>query len=170
MSRAIQAQDARDACRVLEYLIHDLVVAHQLYDLFGKISKRATVHPETEKAVRRMYISYLLLALDKFLEFYAKYKWLVPEAQRARCRTIQKELTRRKIRNLRNTFIGHILNKKTGQPISNMEIDAAFNTVTEKDLNTFLRWIHISGNTTSPDTIVGALEAVYAELRRLHGS
>jgi len=169
MPRAIQKQDAKDAIWVLEYLIHDLVIAHQLYDLFGDIGKRATVRPETEKAVRRMYISYLLLALDKFSEFYGKYSWLVPDAQKIRCRGIQKELTRRRMRDLRNTFIGHILNKKTGRPISNAEIDAAFNAATGNDVIAFLRWIHVPGNTTSPNTIVGTLEAVHAELRKLHG-
>lgn len=72
MPRVIKEQDAKDACWILEYLIHDLVVAHQLYDLFDNIGKSATVRPETEKAVRRMYISYLLLALGKFSEFYGK--------------------------------------------------------------------------------------------------
>jgi hypothetical protein len=116
-----------------------------------------------------MYISYLLLALGKFSEFYGKYSWLVPEAQKIRCRAIQKGLTRRRIQDLRNTFIGHILNKKTGRPISNTEIDAAFNAATGNDVIAFLRWIHVAGNTTSPDTVVGALEAVHAELRRLYG-
>lgn len=169
MPRAIREQDVKDACWILEYLIHDLIVAHQLYDLFGDIGKRATVQPETEKAVRRMYISYLLLGLDKFHEFYSKYSWLVPKAPKHRCREIQKELTRRRIRDLRHTFIGHVLNKNTGRPISNAEIDAAFNAATENDVTAFLRWIHVSGNVTSPNTVVGALEAVHAELRKLHG-
>ena len=169
MPRAIPTQDAKDACWVLEYLIHDLIAAHQLYDLFDDIGKHATVHPETEKAVRRMYISYLLLALNKISEFYGKYSWLVPDAQKARCRAIRQELNRRKIRGLRNTFIGHILNKKTGRPISNAEIDAAFNAATGNDVIAFLRWIHVSGNTVAPDTVVGALEAVHAELRKVHG-
>lgn len=169
MARAIQPQDAKDACWILEYLIHDLIVAHQLYDLFADIGMRATVNPDTEKAVRRMYISYLLLALEKFSEFYGKYSWLLPEPQKGQCRAIQEELTRRKIRDLRNTFIGHVLNKKTGRPISNTEIDAAFNAATNNDVGTFLTWIHVSGNTTSPDTVVGALEAVHAALRKVHG-
>jgi hypothetical protein len=169
MPPTISKQDATDACWVLEYLIHDLIVAPQLYDLFNDIAKRATVLPETEKAVRRMYISYLLLALYKFLEFYKKYGWLLPDAQKVRCRAIQKELTQRKVSDLRNTFIGHILNKKSGRPIANTEIDAAFNVATGNDVVAFLRWVHVPGNTVSPNTVVGALEAVHAELRKVHG-
>ena len=169
MPPAVTTQDAKDACWVLEYLIHDLIVAPQLYDLFCDIGKRANVLPETEKAVRRMYISYLLLALDKFSEFYEKYGWLVPNTHKVRCRDIRKELTRRKIRNLRNTFIGHILNNKTGRPILNSEIDAAFNAATGNDVIAFLRWIHVPGNTIAPNTVVGALDAVHAELRKVHG-
>jgi hypothetical protein len=97
MPRVIQVQDAQDACWILEHLIHDLIVAHQLYDLFDDISKLATVRPETEKTVRRMYISYILLALCKFSEFYDKYGWLVPAEEKIRCCRIQKELTHRKI-------------------------------------------------------------------------
>jgi len=168
MPRTVQPQDAKDACWILEYLIHDLVVARQLYDLSSDIGKRVTVHPETEKAVRRMYISHLLLALAKFSEFYGKYSWLLPEPQKTKCRAIQKELTRRKVRDLRNTFIGHVLNKKTGRPISNADIDAAFNAATNHDVHAFLRWIHVSGDTASPNSVVGALEAAHAELRKLH--
>jgi hypothetical protein len=169
MSTAAHRQEAQDACWILEYLIHDLIVAHQLYDFFGETGKHATVQPETEKAVRRMYISYLLLALQKFSEFYVKYSRLLPEPQKSRCGAIQKELARRKVRELRNTFIGHILHKKTRRPISNAEIDAAFNSATDNDVAAFLRWIHISGNTTSGNTIVGALESAHAQLRKIHG-
>jgi hypothetical protein len=169
MSAAARRQQAEDACWILEYLIHDLIVAHELYDLFGEIGKHATVHPETEKAVRRMYISYLLLALQKFSEFYVKYSRVLPEPQKGRCRAIQKELERRKLRELRNTFIGHILHKKTKRPISNVDIDAAFNAATDNDVAAFLTWIHAAGNTTAPSTIVGALESVHAQLRKIHG-
>jgi hypothetical protein len=169
MAQMIQPQDSNDACRALEYLIHDLIVAHQLYDFFADVGKDANVHSEAEKAVRRMYISHLLLALQKFSEFYGKYKWLLPEPHKAECRAIQRELTRRQVRDVRNTFIGHILDKKTNRPISNSDVDAAFNRATNNDLRAFLSWIHVSGNTASPATVVGALAAAQATLRKAHG-
>ncbi len=167
MPREIQVRDVKDASLALDYLIHDLIVAHQLYDLFGVIKERATVHDETEKAVRRMYISYLLLSLDKYSEYYEKYGWLLPDMAKQRCREIHKELVRRKIRKLRHTFIGHILNKD-GRPISSVEIDAAFNAATDSDIHAFLKWVHISGTVMNPDTVVGVLQLAHSELCRIH--
>lgn len=167
MAHSAQPHATRDALSILEYLIHDLIVAHQLYDFFAYVAKHADVKPETDKAARRMYVSYLALALCKLSEFFSRYKSLIPDALRPRCRAIEKELNRRGIRKLRNTFIGHIHNKDTGRPITDTELNAAFNAATDNDLEAFLKWIHISGDTVSPSTVVGSLEAVHAALRKL---
>lgn len=167
MARAPKPQEVRDACLVLEYLIHDLIAGHQLYDFFVSVGKSVPANPESEKAVRRMYVSYLLLALCKLSEFYTHYKWLIPDSQKSRSKVIEGELNRRGIRRLRNTFIGHILDKETGRPVTDVELNRAFNAAIDNDLGQFLKWVHVSGNVTSPDTVVGALEALHVELRRL---
>jgi hypothetical protein len=66
---------------------------------------------------------------------------------------------------LRHTFIGHIINEKTGRPITTAELEAAFNAAIDNDLDRFLRWIHISGDVPSRHTIVGALTSAHEELR-----
>jgi len=169
MSGVIRSEDVKDACTVLEYLVHDLIAAHQLYDFFTDITKIAPVHPETEKAVRRMYVSTLFLSLNKFLEFYDRYSWLIPNSCKQKSREIRKELTRRNIKKLRNTFIGHVMNKETGRPISNAELDAAFNTAIDGDLIAFLKWVHVTGVALSPETIVGALQSIQSELVKTYG-
>jgi hypothetical protein len=113
-----------------------------------------------------MYVSYLVLTLYKLSEFFTRYKSTIPDALRPRCRAIEAELDRRGIRRLRNTFIGHIHNNDTGRPITEAELNAAFNAATGNDLNAFLKWVHVSGDTLSPITVVGSLEAVHAALRK----
>jgi hypothetical protein len=167
MTRAKRLEEARDALSVLDYLIHDLIVGHQLYDFFEGVSKHARVKAETEKAVRRMYVSYLVLTLSKLSEFLDRYRWLIPDDLKSRCNAVEQELRRRAIRNLRNTFIGHIHNKRARRPITDTEVNAAFNAAIDNDMEAFLRWIHESGHTASPNTVVGLLEAVHGVVRKL---
>lgn len=159
------AQDVEDACWVLEYLVHDLVLGPQLYELFLEVGQRATVHSETETAVRRMYTAHILLTLNKVSEFLARYRSILPEDLRESCRALNKELSRRRVRKLRNTFIGHILNNKTGRPITNSEINEAFNTATDNDLKGFLKWVHEPGVASSVDTVVGTLQRLHTRIR-----
>lgn len=164
--RPAKRQDIEEAVGVLDYLIHDLILAHQLYDLFVNLAVvSGLAKPETEKAVRRMYVSYLVLTLQKFSEFWDRYKWLLSDEAKVRCVPIARELRRRRIIDLRHTFIGHIVNEKTGRPIKAVELEAAFKAAIDNDLEAFLRWIHISGEVASGHTVVGALTLVHEELR-----
>jgi hypothetical protein len=165
MARSKGLRDTKDACSVLEYLIHDLIVGPQLYDIFVDISKRANVKPETERAVRRMYVSYVILTLSKLSEFLGHYKSLIPDTLKHRCTALESELVRRKVRKLRNTFVGHIHKKDTGRPVDEVELNAAFNAATDNDLEAFLRWVFVPGNVNAPNTVVGLLEAMHAHLR-----
>ena len=164
--RVATRQDIEDAVGILDYLIHDLILAHQLYDLFVNLAVVGGIaKPETEQATRRMYISYLLLTLQKFSEFWDRYKWLVSDEMKTRCERIAGELRRRRIVGLRHTFISHVVNDKTGRPISAAELEAGFRAAIDNDLDAFLRWIHVAGDSVSPNTIVGVLSGLHTELR-----
>jgi hypothetical protein len=159
-------QDIEDAVGVLDYLVHDLILAHQLYDIFVNLAVvSGFAKPETEKAARRMYVSYIVLTLQKFSEFWDRYKWLLSDEAKAGCERIVRELRRRGIRGLRHTFIGHVVNEKTGRPITAAQLEAAFRSAIDNDLDGFLRWVHVSGNVASPDTVVGTLSSVHEALR-----
>ena len=116
-----------------------------------------------------MFVSNLILALSKFLEFYDRYGWLIPNGFKQPSREIQKKLTRCNIKKVRNVFIGHVTNRETGRPISNTELDTAFNTAIDGDLVAFLKWVHISGVALSPATIVGVLQSIQSELVKIYG-
>jgi hypothetical protein len=164
--RVATQQDIEDAVGILDYLLHDIVLAHQLYDFFvNMVVVRGIAEPETEQGARRMYVSYLLLTLQKFAEFWDRYKWLASEEIKARCERIVRELRRRGIVGLRHTFISHVVNDKTGRPISAAELESGFRAAIDNDLDAFLRWIHIGGNAVSPETIVGIISGLHKELR-----
>jgi hypothetical protein len=170
MGKTPAPADLKEARVVLDYLVHDLIVSHQLYDLFLDIGARAPVRAETEKAVRRWYVSGLILTLCKVSEFIGRYKWLVPANHQSTFRSLERELSRRGIKRLRNTFIGHIYDKKTGRPITEVELNAAFNAATDNDLGAFLRWIHVSGSAPTPGTVVGILQGVHEALGGQRGA
>jgi hypothetical protein len=166
MRPSAQAQDIRDACAVLEYLVEDLISAHGSYAIFSDVSRVATVLPDTEKTVRRMYVSYLVLALDKVVEFYSRYSWLLPDTCLPQCCDLRRRIEGRGIRRLRNTFIGHILDHESARPLTSDQVNRAFDTVTLGDVPSFLAWIHEPRTATNLHTVVGVLQLSHSELRR----
>jgi hypothetical protein len=94
MGRTASRQDLEDAVGVLDYLVHDLILGHQLYDLFVNLAVVTGVaKPETEQGARRWYVSYLLLTLHKFSEWWDRYKWLVPDEDKNGAERIAREGT-----------------------------------------------------------------------------
>jgi hypothetical protein len=158
--------EAQDAWSVLNYLVADLLSAAKLYPLFLSLAELANTPDQSIKAVRRMYVPYLILTLVKFCEFYEHYKGIIPDGCKAACQEVYKELKRRHVKLLRNTFIGHILDKKTGRPISGEDANYLFNHVTGGNLDAFLNWIHTPGRIRFPESVLSIVEKTRDEIAR----
>ena len=68
-------REVADAQVVLAQLGPDLITAHRLYGLFKDIDKSrpGLVQPETELGARRLYVSMMILTLNKVAEFFERY-------------------------------------------------------------------------------------------------
>jgi len=59
-------------------------------------------------SVQKIYLSNLILALTKWLEFYKHYHDLIPEEFRSTVKSTNKVLNEKKVRKFRNKCIGHV--------------------------------------------------------------
>lgn len=91
---------------------------------------------------------------------------MIPDTCKSACRELYKELNRRHVKLLRNTFIGHILDKKTRRPISGEDLNYFFNNVTRGGLDAFLNWIHTPGRIRFPESVVSVVEKTRDEIAR----
>ena len=126
-------QDAIDAFHILNYFVGDLFAASQVRRLFHSPDVTSRLKPSTVACVDRFSLGYLFLTLDKWTEFYDRFHRVIPDDCRSECKSLRKEIRRRKIKEFRNTFIGHIWDKKRGRPLTETEIEAAANGIVEGD-------------------------------------
>lgn len=147
---------AHDAAAILNYLLGDLIGASRSYSIFEDLADH-THAKKVRLVMRRMYISYIVLALAKLLEFYKQYRDVIPEDCRKPFKDLKTKIENLRIRDFRNVFVGHI-HDKTGRPISDDQLEDYFQHVTGRDVNKFLQWIHSPGTYTFPSTVVSFVE------------
>ena len=105
-----------------------------------------------------MSLSYLFLTLDKWTEFYERFHDVIPDDCRSECKSLVKEVHRRKIKGFRNTFVGHIWDKKQGRPLTGAEIEAAADAIVDGDEDAFSTWCNNREHNEYPDTVVSIVE------------
>ena len=108
---------------------------------------------------QKMCISYLVLAFAKFEEFWEYYHDVVPLESRSACKAVLKIMRVRKITELRNRTVGHILDKKTKRPLKHSEVMSAIAAIATPDLATFLDWVNNPAINAGTSTVVSTIEA-----------
>lgn len=157
--------DAVHAFHILNYFVGDLVAASQVRRLFQSPGVTSKIKPTTVACVDRFSLGYLFLTLDKWTEFYDRFHHVIPDDCRAECKSLVKEVRRRKIKGFRNTFIGHIWDKKRGRPLTGTEIEAAADAIVEGDQDAFSTWCNNHEGNRYPDTIVSIVEHTRDRIR-----
>lgn len=160
--RAVEAID------ILNDFIGDCVASVNVFRDYWNALKDDASRQNMLVAVHRLCMSYLLVTLDKWLEFYDRYHGLIPSDLHDECKKLMKELRSRKIEDFRDTCIGHIWNKKTKRPLYSSEIDVALKQITKGDINGFLKWVNDPNNNVFPSTIVSIVETVRDRIAREH--
>ena len=159
-------QDAIHAFHILNYFVGDLVAASQVRRLFQSPGVTSKVSRTTVACVNRMSLAYLFLTLDKWTEFYDRFHHVIPDDCRAECKSLLKEVRRRKIKGFRNTFVGHIWDKKLERPLTGPEIEAAAEAIVEGDQDAFSAWCNNHERNEYPDTVVSIVERTRDRLRQ----
>ncbi len=157
--------DAIHAFHILNYFVGDLVAASQVRRLFQSPGVTSKVSPATIACVNRMCLSYLFLTLDQWAEFYDRFHFVIPADCRADCKWLLKEVRRRDIKRFRNTFVGHIWDKKLSRPLTGPEVEAAAETIVEGDQDAFSAWCNNHDGNVYPDTVVSIVEHTRDRIR-----
>ena len=161
--RAVEAVD------ILNDFIGDCIVSVNVFQDYWKDLKDDASRQSMLIAIHRLCMSYLLLTLDKWLEFYDRYQSLIPPDIHGIYKKLTKELRSRKIEDFRNTCVGHVWNKKKKRPLYNSEIDTALNLITKGDIAKFLKWVNDPSNNIFPNTVVSVVETLKDRLSKEYG-
>lgn len=158
-------QDAMHAFRLLNFFVGDLVAASQVRRLFQLPSVNQKASSTTVACVNRMCLAYLFLTLDKWNEFYRRFHHVLPSDCRLECKRLLTEVQRRKINRFRNTFVGHIWDKRLNRPLTPLELEAAVGVIVEGDQDTFVQWCNNHEVNEYPKTIVSIIEHTRDRIR-----
>lgn len=141
------------AVAILNYLLGDVVAAVEVRRLY-----LSTGQANASAAVSRMALSYLFLTLDKWIEFYERFGRVIPEDCREPAKVLKKEIEQRGIRRFRNTFVGHIWDKKRARPLTADEVAEAADAIVKGDEDAFCRWCNDPDGNVYPNTVVSVIE------------
>jgi len=119
-------------------------------------------------ALHKMCISYIVLTLYKWIEFYRKYQRVIPQELLNECKELTKKLERKDIIAFRHKCIGHIWDDEQGRPLFNTEIMDRLNKIIDNNLDAFLNWVHDPKGSVYPTTIVSIVETLRDALARRH--
>ena len=151
---------AVEACTILNDFIGDLIGATRAYEYFETKQFKEAATENVLRIFNRMADSFLFVTLAKWVEFYDRYRVLIPPDTRAICEQLRNELDSRGVREFRNKVVGHIWSKKHSRPLLPKEIADLDRKITREDAREFLRWVNDPNNNQLGTTIVGTSEFV----------
>jgi hypothetical protein len=160
---------ALDAVDTLTDFIGDLIAGVMVLREYVIAREKGCLEELTLITIRKMCLSHVVLTLCKFHEFWQHYKDLVPLEHREAAKDILKTLEKKKIKDLRNKWVGHIWDKDRKRPLIHSEIIERFDILVDGDLSTFLDWINNPKNNTYPTTVVSIVEEIRNSIMTTHG-
>jgi hypothetical protein len=105
-----------------------------------------------------MCISHLVLTLTKWLEFYDRFRRVIPSDCLVACRSLRNDLRARGVTDFRNKCVGHIWDKALDRPLTDREVDAYLDRITRGEFSAFLKWLNDPARNTFPSTVVSVVE------------
>ena len=153
-----ERERAVDAVDVLNDFVGDFVAGVMVLREYSQRLKNKNSDGKALITIHKMCISYLILALCKWLEFYDKYKTIIPDENREDCKKLLKILREKNVMLFRNRIVGHIWDKTLNRPLKNSEIMEKLNIITNNNLGEFLSWINDPNNNEYPSTVVSIVE------------
>jgi hypothetical protein len=161
--------DAIQAFHLLNHFVGDLLAGSQVRRQYQSLAIANRVSAITAGCVNRMCLSHLFLTLQKWTEFYERFHHVVPADCRPTCKKLFKEVQRRQVSRFRNTFVGHIWDKKRRRPLTEEEIEAAVRQIVEGDQDAFARWCNDHEGNVYPVTVVSIVERTRDRIRKVFG-
>lgn len=156
-----ERQDALDACDVLNDFVGDFITSVMVFREYRIQHHQGQLSLEAMVPIQKMCLTNILLGLYKWEEFWKRYGRVVPDELRVVCRTLVRDISRKKVTTFRDQYAGHILSRATRRPITTAQIEEAFRQVAPDGPEEFFRWINDpeAGN-PYPSTVVSICETV----------
>ncbi len=77
-------------------------------EIFSAIDDKRPLSANMHAGLSRLSTTYLVLALAKWMEFYKRYRELIPQRTAVTAKTVYRDLEKRNVRDFRNKVVGHI--------------------------------------------------------------
>lgn len=158
-------EDAISAFHLLNGFVGDLAAGSQVRRLFMSSRSSNNMSAATLGCVNRMCLSHLLLALDKWSEFYDHFHRVIPDDCRPACKQLTSKVRRRRIDRFRDTVVGHIWDKKLNRALTSEEIEAASQAIVEGDPDGFVEWCNHPTSNLFPSTVISIVEHTRDRIR-----
>ena len=160
---------ACDAVDTLTDFIGDLIAGVMVLREYMLAREKGCLEDLTMITIRKMCLSHVVLTLCKFDEFWQHYKDLVPLQHRVAGKNILKTMKEKKVKDIRDKWVGHIWDKAQRRPLIHSEIIERFDVLVNGDLSAFLDWINNPKNNTYPSTVLSVVEAIRDSIMETHG-
>ncbi len=148
----------------------DLITATQTYLHFQRLF---AVNPPTDMirtGTNRLCLWYLLLTLSKWIEFYDRYKAIIPSDAQDHAKNLRKTIYNKGIQDFRNKVIGHIWDDTTKSPITIEEGDKQLQRILgSDDIDGFMRWINDPDGNQFPENAVMVVQRVRDRIQEFNG-
>lgn len=158
-------QQAKEAYKILNEFIVDLIVGTRSLQLFDSPFFSKKIKDTTRVGINRMCLSHIFLTLYKWLEFYERYNKIIPRDCIPSCRSLRKEIEKREIDKFRNKFVGHIWDKEKNRPLTIKEIDDYISKIMGEDHSSFLNWVNNPEGNTFPNTVLSIIQHISIRIK-----
>lgn len=159
---------AIEAARLLNDFVGDLVIGSRAVAWLDIPSRQPAVGEELKITVHRMCMWHVIVTLSKWQEVYDCYKGVFPKDVWKASDNLRAELELRGVRDFRNKVVGHILDKKTKQPIAADDISRKLEHIFKGSYESFLLWINNPAGNIFPETVVSVVEQIRDRIIQQH--
>lgn len=113
-----QRKHAIEAYEILNEFIGDLVAGTRTIELYDLPAVRLVMTPDYQIATTRLCIFHIIITLFKWIEFYDRYKSIIPKDVREESLHLRESLLVRGVRDFRNKVVWHIWDKTSNRPLT----------------------------------------------------
>lgn len=157
-----------DAIYVLNDIFNDLIAGTMVFERYQKKFSLGEFSQPGIVGVQKMCVSHLILGLSKLCEFWEFFHHLVPNELRPEMKSLVSKLQRRGIKEIRNTVVAHVRDRKLRRALTQSEVIEQLNRISDGDPGGFLLWLNNPNDNVYPKTVVSIVVTLRDHLRDLH--
>lgn len=139
----------QDSRIILDRILQELTVSTNSFMLVDVMARSSDWNEASIRSCKGVHLNSIILALCKYLEFYKAYRDVIPEEHLDSHGEINSKLCSLNITMFRNKFIGHVLDGKTKEPLSDKEANDFYHRLTEGNVDQFISSINGHGSSDS---------------------